>query len=43
MTTTFTPDYLARAADQLGWDESPSGQQKRLEDLALFAGWQALR
>jgi hypothetical protein len=36
MSTTFTPDYLARAAEQLGWDESPSGQQKRLEDLALL-------
>ena len=33
MTTTFTPDYLARAAEQLGWDESPAGQQKRLEIL----------
>jgi hypothetical protein len=36
MSTTFTSDYLARAADQLGWDESPAGQQKRKEDLALL-------
>ena len=36
MSTTFTPDYLARAAEQLGWDDSPSGQQKRQEDLALL-------
>ena len=36
MSTTFAADYLARAAEQLGWDESPAGQQKRLEDLALL-------
>lgn len=36
MSTTFTPDYLARAAKQLGWDATPVGQQKRLEDLALL-------
>jgi hypothetical protein len=29
-------DYLARAAEQLGWDDTPAGQQKRLEDLALL-------
>ena len=34
-TTRFTPDYLARAAEQPGCDESTAGQQKRLEDLAL--------
>ena len=43
MSTTFTPDFLARAAEQLGWDDSPAGQAKRQEDLALFAGWQAPR
>jgi len=36
MSTTFTPDYLARAAEQLGWDDTPAGQQKRQEDLALL-------
>jgi hypothetical protein len=36
MATPFTPDYLARAAEQLGWDESPAGQAKRREDLALL-------
>jgi len=36
MSTTFTPDYLARAAEQLDWDESPAGQAKRQEDLALL-------
>ena len=36
MSNPFTPDYLARAAEQLGWDESPAGQQKRQEDLALL-------
>ena len=36
MSTTFTPEFLARAAEQLGWDESPAGQQKRLEDLTLL-------
>ena len=36
MSTTFTPDYLARAAEQLGWDATPAGQQKRQEDLALL-------
>ena len=25
-----------RAAEQLGWDDTPAGQQKRLEDLALL-------
>jgi hypothetical protein len=25
-TTDFTPDYLARAAEHLGWDASPAGQ-----------------
>ena len=36
MSTTVTPDFLARAADQLGWDDTPAGKQKRLEDLALL-------
>ena len=36
MSTTFTPDYLARTAEQLGWDESPAGQAKRQENLALM-------
>jgi hypothetical protein len=36
MSTTFTPDYLARAAEPLGWDGSPAGQAKRQEDLALL-------
>jgi len=27
---------LARAAEQLGWDATPAGQQKRQEDLALL-------
>jgi hypothetical protein len=36
MATTFWPGFLARAAEQLGWDESPAGQQKRQEDLALL-------
>ncbi len=36
ISTTFTPDFLARAAEQLGWDESPDGQAKRLEALALL-------
>jgi hypothetical protein len=26
---------LVRAAEQLGWEARPAGQQKRLEDLAL--------
>ncbi len=28
MSTTFTPDFLARAAEQLGWDESPAGLEQ---------------
>jgi hypothetical protein len=36
MSTTFSPDYLARGAEQLGWDDTPAGQQKRQEDLALL-------
>jgi len=28
MSTTFTPDFLARAAEQLGWDDTPAGQTK---------------
>ncbi|WP_010306492.1 hypothetical protein [Synechococcus sp. CB0101] len=36
MSTTFTADYLARAAEQLGWDATPAGQQKRQKDLALL-------
>ena len=36
MSTTVTPDFLARAADQLGWNDTPAGKQKRLEDLALL-------
>jgi len=36
MSTTFTPDYLVRAAEQLGWDDSPAGQAKRQEDLTLL-------
>ena len=35
-TTDFTPNYLARAVEQLGWDATPAGQQKQLEDLALL-------
>jgi hypothetical protein len=35
MSTTFTPEFLARSAEQLGWDDTPAGQQKRLEDLAV--------
>ena len=30
MSTTVTPDFLARAADQLGWNDTPAGKQKRL-------------
>jgi len=36
MRTTFTPDYLARAAEHLGWDDTAAGQAKRTEDLALL-------
>ncbi|CAK6700168.1 hypothetical protein [Synechococcus sp. CBW1107] len=36
MSTTVTPAFLARAADQLGWNDTPAGKQKRLEDLALL-------
>ena len=35
-TTRFTPGFLARAAEQLGRDESPAGKAKRQEDLALL-------
>ena len=35
MSTPFTPDFLARAAEQLSWDDTPAGQEKRLVDLAL--------
>jgi hypothetical protein len=36
MTIEFTPEFLGRAAEQLGWDDTPTGQQKRLEDLVLL-------
>jgi hypothetical protein len=36
MTATFTPDFLARPAEQLGWNGTPSGQAKRQEVLALL-------
>jgi hypothetical protein len=36
MSATFTPEFLARAAEQLGWDATPAGQAKRQEDLALL-------
>lgn len=36
MRSTFTPDFLARAAEQLGWDDTAKGQVKRTEDLALL-------
>ena len=36
MTNAFTPEFLARAAEQHGWDATAAGQQKRLEDLALL-------
>ncbi len=36
MTARFTPEFLTRAAEQLGWDATPAGQQKRQEDLALL-------
>ena len=36
MRTTFTPDFLARAAEQLGWDGTAAGQAKQAEDLALL-------
>ena len=36
MRTTFTPDFLARAAEQLGWDDTAPGRAKRAADLALL-------
>jgi hypothetical protein len=36
MSTTFTPDFLVRAAEQLDWDASPTGQAKMSDDRALL-------
>ena len=36
MSTTVTPDFLARATEQMGWDDRPTVQAKRQEDLALL-------
>ncbi len=36
MSTTFTPEFLARAAEHLGWDAGHAGPARRLEDLALL-------
>jgi hypothetical protein len=37
MSTTFTPYYLGRAGEQLGWDAAPPAKPTDwLEDLALL-------
>jgi|LauGreDrversion4_2_1035121.scaffolds.fasta_scaffold96230_3 hypothetical protein len=36
LTSRFTPEFLSRAAEQLGWDATTAGQAKRADDLALL-------